>query len=249
MNIDQMQYNFKLEKNKVDSLANMDFIPVEIDAYINKSIWFFLKSRYRINKGNKGFETNQDRITKLSNLHIKSPELQVGLIPTQVTANGIYKVELRDLAYEYLYLTKAVVQTQKGSCTKNGVRVKLTQTDDLDTTYSSPSFKWNIVNAQFGKADSGTAVNAEKSALYLYTEDSSTIPMIYIDYIKYPNRVFSGGYNHIDGQSVSADPKINCDIDAGFHDEIVRQAVLFATEDLGDAQGAQIKNKQITLDN
>ena len=107
MNIDQMQYNFKLEKNKVDSLANMDFIPVEIDAYINKSIWFFLKSRYKINSSNKGFETNQDRITKLSNLHIKSPELQVGLIPTQVTANGIYKVELRDLAYEYLYLTKS----------------------------------------------------------------------------------------------------------------------------------------------
>ena len=249
MNIDQMQYNFKLEKNKVDSLANMDFIPVEIDAYINKSIWFFLKSRYKINSSNKGFETNQDRITKLSNLHIKSPELQIGLVPTQVTADGVYKIELKDLAYEYLFLTKAVVHTQKGTCINKKVRVKLHQTDDLDTLYSSPSFKWNIVNAQFGKAESGTATNTEKSALYLYTEENSTIPLIYIDYIKYPNRVFFGGYNHIDGHSTSTDPKINCDIDAAFHDEIVRQAVLFVTEDLGDAQVVQIKNKQIILDN
>ena len=91
-------------------------------------------------------------------------------------------------------------------------------------------------------------MNEEKSALYLYTEEGSTINKVYIDYIKYPNRVFFGGYDHIDGQSSSTDPKINCDIDAGFHDEIVRQAVLFAIEDLGDVQGTQIKNKQIILD-
>ena len=34
-----------------------------------------------------------------------------------------------------------------------------------------------------------------------------------------------------------------------FNDEIVRQAVLFAAEDLGDVKGIQIKNKQVNLDN
>lgn len=249
MNIDQMHHEFKLEKNKIDSLALMDFIPVEIDAYINKSIWFFLKSRYKINKNsNKGFETNQDRITQLSNLHIKSPELQPGIVPTLVS-NGIYKIELKDLAYEYLFLTKASGVITKTGCTIKRVRIKLQQTDDLNTVYSSPDFNWGIVNGQFGKTDSGTVTNSEKSALYLYTEEDSQISTIYIDYIKYPNRVFFSGYAHIDGQSVSTDPKINCDIDAGFHDEIIRQAVAFAAEDLGDVKGMQIKNKQISLDN
>jgi hypothetical protein len=248
MVIDQLHHEFKLEKNKVDSLASMDYLPVEIDAYLNKSIWFFLKSRYKINQSNRGFETNQDRITQLSNLHIKSPELQPGIVPTLVT-NGTYKIELKDLDYEYLFLTKANCNIKKADCIKNGVRIKLTQTDDNNTLYSSPNFNWKIVNGQFGKTDSGTATNVEKSALYIYTEEGSEITTIYIDYIKYPNRVFFGGYDHIDGQSVSTDPKINCDIDAGFHDEIVRQAVLFAVEDLGDVQGTQIKNKQVSLDN
>lgn len=248
MVIDQLHHEFKLEKNKVDSLASMDYLPVEIDAYLNKSIWFFLKSRYKINQSNRGFETNQDRITQLSNLHIKSPELQPGIVPTLVT-NGTYKIELKDLDYEYLFLTKANCDIKKADCIKNGVRIKLTQTDDNNTLYSSPNFNWKIVNGQFGKTDSGTATNVEKSALYIYTEEGSEITTIYIDYIKYPNRVFFGGYDHIDGQSVSTDPKINCDIDAGFHDEIVRQAVLFAVEDLGDVQGTQIKNKQVSLDN
>jgi hypothetical protein len=248
MIIDQMHHEFKLEKNKIDSLASMDFIPVEIDAYLNKGIWLFLKTRYKVNKSNNGFETNQDRITQLSNLHIKSPELQSGLAPTLVS-NGVYKIELKDLDYEYLYLTGADVDINTTSCKKTGVKVKLTQTDDLNTLYSSPDFNWSIVNGRFGKADSGTAINDEKSALYLYTEEDSEISNINIDYIKYPNRVFFQGYDHIDGQSSSTDPKINCDIDAAFHDEIVRQAVLLAIEDLGDVKGMQIKNKQVNLDN
>ena len=107
MNIDQMQYNFKLEKNKVDSLALTDFLPVEIDAYLNRSIWLFAKDRHKIDsRSNRGFETNQGRITQLSNLHVKSPELQPTLVPTLIQA-GIYKIELKDLDYEYLFLTKA----------------------------------------------------------------------------------------------------------------------------------------------
>lgn len=246
MNINQMHYNFELEKNKVASLANENFIPVEKDEYLNKSIWYFLKSRYNIDNSNRGFETNQDRITKLSNLHIKSPELQQGMVPSLI--NGIYKIELKDLEYEYLFLTKASVDIKKDTCIKNRVRIKQSQTDDLDLLYSSPDFNWGIVNGQFGKVESGTALNTEKSALYLYTEEGSTIEQVYIDYIKYPNRVFFGGYDHIDGQSNATDTKIDCDIDAGFHDEIVRQAVLFAIEDLGDVQGVQIKQKQINLD-
>ena len=215
MIIDQMHHEFKLEKNKIDSLANMDFTPVEIDSYINKSALFFAKNRARPNKSNRGFETDQDRITQLSNLHIKSPELQSGLVPTLVS-NGIYKIELKDLAYEYLYLTKAKVDINTTDCTKTGVRVKLQQTDDDNTLYSSPSFNWGVVNGQFGKTDSGTVINVEKSALYLYTEADSEISSVYIDYLKYPNRVFYSGYDHIDGQSISTDPKINCDIDAAF---------------------------------
>ena len=248
MNINQMHHEFELEANKIASLANMNFIPVEKDAYINKGIWFFLKDRYGIdlNTG-KGFETNQDRISQLSNLHIKSPELQTPLNPTLIS-NGIYKVELKDLDFEYLFLTKATADIKKATCFKYNVRIKLKQTDDTNTIFSNPDFKWNIVNAQFGKTNSGTTINNEKSALYVYTEPGTTVENVYIDYIKYPNRVFFGGYNHIDGQSTSTDPKINCDIDSAFHDEIIRIAVDFAREDVGDIQTSQLRKHTINSD-
>ena len=67
-------------------------------------------------------------------------------------------------------------------------------------------------------------------------------------YIKYPNRVFYGGYNHIDKQSDDTSEPVHCDLDEAFHDEIVRIAVNLAQGDVQDIQGAQITNERLNND-
>jgi hypothetical protein len=79
--------------------------------------------------------------------------------------------------------------------------------------------------------------NDRLQSLYLDTTDSSgtqqfTASAACISYIKYPNRVFIGGYNHIDKHSVSAGTQIQCDIDEGFHQDIVQMAIQLALKDI-----------------
>lgn len=69
-----------------------------------------------------------------------------------------------------------------------------------------------------------------------------------ISYIKYPNRVFYGGYDHIDKQSVNTSEPIHCDLDEAFHDEIIRIAVHLAQGDVGDTTALQITQQRIQND-
>lgn len=81
-----------------------------------------------------------------------------------------------------------------------------------------------------------------------YNEIEFDVVDAQISYIKFPNRVFIGGYNHIDKHSPSNSPQVHCDLDDSFHDEIVRLAVGLAQEDLQDQLGVQISNKKILDD-
>ena len=126
MRVDQMHYNFELELDRVAANDRPDFMPWEVDEYLNKGIWRFLKIRYGVfNELRQGFETNQKRISELASLHIKSPELQPEIIPIDLT-NGRYELRLDNLGndisgqfFRYLFLTDAVIKISKGNCTKS----------------------------------------------------------------------------------------------------------------------------------
>jgi len=238
-------------------------MPWEIDEYLNNAIWRFLKERYIINPNKSGFEINQLRISELSNLHIKSPELQPSVTPINLN-NGVYEVPLNLLGsningqyFRYLFLTKAEVTISKNNCTSK-VRVKLYQTDDNKNTFEEPDFEWGIVHGNFGKSnfitlpvESGIVAdsmdvtsniiddpnliterlnNDQLQSIYLDTNNSNgesqyEILDACISYIKYPNRVFIGGYDHIDKHSTATTAQIHCDIDEAFHPDIVKIAV------------------------
>lgn len=146
-----------------------------------------------------------------------------------------------------MFLTRISAVLTSNGCTKK-VRVKNHQTDDIYDFFTKPDFDWGIVNVTYGKSNSSTTTNVEKGALYFDTDGAYTLSTIYIDYIKYPNRVFFSGYNHLDGQSSSGSAKIHCDIDAAFHDEIVRLAVLEAHKDIGDVAKLRLSSLQTELD-
>lgn len=96
--------------------------------------------------------------------------------------------------------------------------------------------------------------NDKLGSLYLDTTDNMGVQQYnvvraFISYIKYPNRVFIGGYDHIDKHSTSSTEPIHCDLDESFHDEIVRIAVNLSQSSVQDMQGYQISTKQVSDDN
>ena len=286
MRIDQMHYNFELELDRVASNDRPDFMPWEIDEYLNKGIWKFVKTRYGLNDRKFGFETNQKRIDELSSLHIKSPELQPAIVPIYL-GNGRWEVRLNSLGknidgqfFRYLFLTAAEVVIRKGKCTKK-IRHTQWQIDDRKSLLSESSWKWNRILANFGRStfittpvdnvnildrqfDTADLIvneglvtekfnNDELRSLYFDTttydgKEQFMLDSVYISYIKYPNRVFFGGYNHLDKHSTNTTEQIHCDIDESFHGEIVRLAVQYAQEDIQDQMGVQISAKKTTED-
>lgn len=287
MRIEQMHYNFELGLDRVASNDRPDFMPWEIDEYLNKGIWKFLTDRYSfLNKFKLGFETNQTVIDQLSSLHIKSPEIQPALTPIDL-GNGRYEVRLSALGnningqlFRYLFLTAAEVTIKKGECTKK-IRHTQWQIDDRKTSFTQPSWKWNRVLANFGRSsfitlpidnpniadtqydtanlvtDNGLVTekydNEELRSLYFDTTDVNgesqfTIESVCINFIKYPNRVFIGGYDHIDKHSTSTTDPIHCDIDQAFHQMIVNAAVEIAHRDIQDQLGIQVSNKKTLED-
>jgi hypothetical protein len=291
MRIDEMHYNFRLLSDKVDSQDRRNFTPWEVDMLLWLATMSVVKSRYDVSKSTaRGFETDQKRITDLSNLHIKSPELQEPLVPIYL-GEGRYELNLNELGnninnggyYRYLFLTKAIAEIKKNGCTKL-CEVTLQQIDERRTKYNTPNYTFCQVTANFGKStyqvtavpvptttlnspdfnqeleeittgpDTTTYINDRLSSIYIDASDGKggrefEVTKLYISYIKFPNRVYIGGYDHIDGFiESSSNRQIHCDLDDSLHDEIVREAVKIAYMSMTDQLGTQISVQQTAQD-
>ena len=248
MSIKEMHYEFEQELDKLSSEDRPDILPAQKDSYLNKAIHIWCKARYGIHQ-DRGFETDQERISNLANLHIKSPELQPAIVP--ILTNGIYEVELsttNNLTYQYLFLTRIRAEIKDDTCTKTTDNLKPHQTDDTFNTFTKPSLKWGRVPVRFGKSSQ----TSTEQSVYLET-DGFTVEKVYLDYIKTPNTVFSDGYTHINGTLTDSGTlfdinSVNCDIDESFHHEIVSLAVEEVRSDLSDIQGTQLKKLRTQLD-
>jgi len=247
-----MHYEFDQELDKVASEDRPDILPAQKDSYIQKAITIWTKSRYGPHAG-KGFETDQERISSLGNLHVKSPELQTVIVPTQLP-NGDYEVELTtatNLLHEYYVLTRARVEIEQSGCTKT-IRVDQIQTDDETTTFTKPNFLWGQVPARFGRS----SANTDTQSIYFETNNLFTINNVWLDYLKKPDVVYADGYDHITGTSgpftnsgtLFGNNAVNCDIDEIFHHEIISLAVSEVRSDLTDLQGTQLKQIRIKQD-
>jgi hypothetical protein len=253
MLIDEMHHRFKLGLDRVDSQDRPDFLDNEVDDYLNQAINFWVKDRYGIDEKRYGFETNQERISNLMNLHIKSPIPQPALTPIAYS-DGLYEFRLSSLLYRYLFLTSLRVKITKNNCIKT-IDYMNHQIDDIKTTYSDASYEWGRVLVNFGKSSATPTTNNLIPSLYLDTTNKFGVQQfeiinVQVNYIKYPNRVCLGTYKHIDDTSPSLlTPITSCDIDDSFHDEIINISVNFAQRDIQDPTGYQLYNNQIKIDN
>lgn len=175
--------------------------------------------------------------------------------------------------FRYLFLTKLLILIRKDDCEKT-IDATTWQIDDGKTHFNMPSWKWGRAHANFGKStfvaippvnpnvgdsmdytailETGNPArlnNDELKSIYIDTNNKYGVKEFdiveaYPSYIKRPNRVFAGGYNHIDIHSSNTDNPVHCDIDSAFHDEIISIAIELASADIQDPTTTQVRNQR-----
>lgn len=283
-----MHYQFNVLSQSSDSKKSNSFEPYEIDSYLNKAIVQFVKDNYSFSyTTRKGFEVDQSRISKLSSLVIKSPELQEAITPISL-GGGRYELNLDSLGtnvtgnddyFRYMFYIDGYANCVKicnNVTTNKRIKLYIYRHDELDSSYNESSWYWGKLKASFGKSrskafssldieannndqllnliDSNNKYsNDSLSSIFLNTNNADGISeyeinSIEISYIKYPNKVFIGGYQDIDGRNIDITKQVHCDIDDIFHQEIVRQAVLLAANDTLNVPNIQIRSTQMQND-
>lgn len=265
MTIQEAIYDFKIKSDKVDTLQKRNFSLAEIDWLLGEAQWVWLKTNYGLtNKTKTGFEGTEHRIQDLKNLHIKSPtDIQPSLIPKDL-GNGVYEVDTAILSFEHLFTTRARAKITKNNCSKFA-NITVTQTDDLNSAlvdpFNSPNFNFGTVLGVYGKSTSGnvTSVNLNGSgSLFLYTDGTFTIDLVDIDYIKYPNRVWSGTYditsdlkpkdvNNTYVYQAGVDTPVHFETNAHTHNEIVDFAVSLASQYVENSTSYQLAQQRAQL--
>jgi len=233
----EMHYDFDLKIDRVASLSKEDFNSAERDWLLNEAQWVFLKQRYGINNIKRtGFEGSQKRIDDLSFLHIKYP-----LQPTVplISHSGVYELDLSDLKYDYLFLTRAWVNYEDTTCgTTTSMTIKETENDDLNRALDDPfnDGSSEFIPGNFGRSSS----DSDSSSIYLYTP--LEITEAYVEYLRIPPKINLGGYTYIDGVTYPTQSSI---FPQHTHPEIVDIAVNIAAGIIENPQYVQLKERKV----
>ena len=248
MTVEEMQYDFKIKFNKLDSNDYRDFQVPEIDWLLNEAQEVFLKQRYGINNTTqKGFEGSQKRIDDLRNLVMKN----ISLSPvTQVVSDPVSYEGTLPLDYIFAIRVQAVVT--KTSCGDKTLVCKPIQHDDLsncllDPNYN-PSYEWGEMPVVYGTLSDNAA---DANRIFGYTDGSFTVTSFILDYLREPKRIaFPGGvpggiYNLPNG-SIVGPANQNCELPEHTHREIVDIATMIAAGDINHP-GYQVKAAKTSM--
>lgn len=236
MDIRELHYAYKIAKDRIDTLSNQDFNGAEIDWLLNEARMVFLKRRTDPNNSTRrGFEGSQKRTDDLSTLVIKYP-LQPALVPT--LDEGIYEVNLTDLAYTYYRLISGKVNATIAEDCDKVIPLRFMQHDDylsiLRDPFNSPSLEFIPYN--FGRSSSGTT-----TSIYMYPGDF-VLNEVFLEYIKYPNKVSLGNYVYLDGVTY---PEATLEFPEHTHQEIVDIAAEIASMNIDNPEYVALKTRKV----
>lgn len=236
MIIAKQHHEFKIRMNKLNSLHYEDLLPYQIDSKLNEAALFICNHWGELSEFGKS-QFNKDLF---GNLLVKYPD-QPKLVLHGTTDNQ-YEYKLLDLKYPYLHLDRCYVQ-----CGTNIVPVSMIQHDQqhkLNDKYQKPNFKWKRLLGLIGKSS-----DSNNTSLYIYSDVDLTNKDVRLEYVKYPKKVFFGGYDSVeyadcrrrkaldDLNSVEdcnqyykrTDAPVNSDLPASYHDLQVDVAVWLTT--------------------
>lgn len=236
MDVEEMHYDFRQKLNKADSQQRRNLLPQEIDWYLNEAQLDFIKS---IHNPKRQFmlEVNQRNIDDISSVIVNST---ISAIQSTLDPNRwICDLSLLDPKFLYYIGAEALI---KSDCCDKGkkVRVFIMRHSDLfkKNEFYKSSWLWSEVAGVF---------EGERN-LILFNEGDFDIEDIYIDYIKVPQLIYSGGYNTIDRSLSVGDPVQDCELPFQVHSDIVDIAVLMAASNLMNPD-VQAKIQKVQMNN
>lgn len=234
----ELHYQFKLNLDRVDSLANPDLNPAEIDWLLNEAQLIFIKQRMGMNNQKRsGFETSQKRIDDLGNLVIKFPT-QPPITPVEVSP-GIFEVNLKSTLYPYMFLVTSWADVEVSPDCLKKTALKFTQHDDFTQTFKDP---YNNASLEFIPYNIGRNSTNNGQSIYMYT--TQTIPNVYVEYIKLPSKVSLGNYTYIDGIVY---PPTTLETAEHTHKEIVDLACQLAAQNTQNPEYVQLRNQKLLI--
>lgn len=234
MTVEEMHYDFLFKMDRVHSQSKEDFNVVEIDWLLNEAQNVYIKRHYSGLGGKlSAFEEDQKRIDDLKNLVIKFP-LQPGITPIQHNPT-LYEVALNQLNYSYLFLIRGTVQVIQPNC-ESVASIRIVQHDDLNYSLRDPfnNSSQEEVLANFGRA------TTQGASLYLYP--STPIGQVFLEYIKYPDKISMGGYTYIDGTIY---PQQGSELSEHCHQEIVDIATEISSGIIENPSYLQMKTQKV----
>ncbi len=236
MTIAELHFQVKLNLDRVDSLANPDLNPAEIDWLLNEAQAIFIKQRMGMNNQKRaGFETSQKRIDDLGNLVIKFP-LQPGLSPNEVSP-GVLEINLKDTLHPYMFLISTWADVEIAPDCLKRTPLKYMQHDDYLDSFRDP---FNNDSLEFIPYNMGRSTTSSTPSIYIYT--SQTVPTVYVEYIKTPSRVSTGSYTYLDGVIY---PQNTLETSEHTHREIVDIACLLAAQDTQNPEYVQLRSQKL----
>jgi len=234
MNIREAHFAFKIAFDRIDSLSSPDFNEAEVDAFLNEAQLVFIKRRYGkfSNAKKQGFEETQKRIDDLSTVSIQYPT-QPAITPTQVAGAPVYEVSTSNFIFPYLFLTSVQGTLNTEECTD--VFFKPVRTDQLDQKLKDPFSSKTIFYTTGRNSLGGTS-------LFLFT--AQPLLEVKVSYIKYPSKVSSGNYAHLDG---IVHPENSFELPLHTHPEIVDIAAELAALSIQDPAYLSTKTQKVLV--
>jgi hypothetical protein len=180
LTVQELHYAFDQGLQKVGSYAYDNFLPEEIDYWLNRAQERFIKDRAFIFSDQKqaGFEANQKRLDDLKNI------ISLDYLDDAAPAAGVAFQEY-NLPLDYLYLINIRASIRKDRCNpatlsspQDITPVRIVNNREVYFLQKDPFARSNV--------DSPSAVLFERDIKVFQNNESFILEGIYLDYIRQP---------------------------------------------------------------
>ena len=235
-----MHWVIKEQLNKLNSNHYRDLVPFQIDHAISNAQDLLLED---VLNDPKSFE----KVTQASNIADSLIEKSKAIPLTLVDdTNADYRVYKGVLPDDFFYHIRSYAQTDCGI-----VQLLYSQHQDLNNKLKNAFFK---PSAKWGRR----LFNYAQKSIFVYVEKTLSPVEVWVEYIRYPKRVFFGGYDSMEyvycissgGTGCNAfykttDAPVNCEINDHYHNTVADYAVRELSRNLEDVNKVQLIQDKI----
>lgn len=227
-NINQMHHEILLRLNELGAYQHEDFLPEEIDIYINDASLKLVKDRFESigNRSFKGFEQSVKRVADLSPLIITD-----NIVTSYGGEFGSFFIDQITKPSNYLFFINQYCQTQKSDTTTATVDNNKRIIDSNIIKYSDGKFVQHddllaVLQDPFNETYNECPIFTITNTVNFYATDNFVVDNVNLTYLKKP-------------QTVKFDPQdstnnVNSDLPDQTHDEIIEMTVSSMLSDIGD---------------